>query len=149
MRKALKGEIAGPKSRRPSTRAGDGEGEIAEGLVQHDAAIFGARLRQHRIFAGFRPVEGAAIDDDAADRIAVAADEFRQRMHDDVGAMLDRPHEIGCRQRVVDDQRDAVLVGEIAELLQVDEFAVRIGEALGEDELGLVVDLASRRSRCR
>ena len=91
---------------------GDGEGEIAEGLVQHDAAIFRARLRQHRIVARLRPVEGAAIDDDAADRIAVAADELGQRMHDDVGAMLDRPHQIGRGQRVVDDQRQAVLVGD-------------------------------------
>ena len=112
---------------------GNGEGEIAEGLMQHDAAIFGARLRQHRIFAGFRPVEGAAVDDDAADRIAVAADEFRQRMDDDVGAMLDRPHEIGRRQRIVDDQRNAVLVGDLADRFEVDEFAVRIGEALDED----------------
>ena len=44
--------------------AGDGEGEIAEGLVQDDAGIFVARLRQHRELVGGRPVEGAAIDDD-------------------------------------------------------------------------------------
>ena len=34
--------------------AGDGEGEVAEGLVQHHAVIFRARLRQHRIAAGSR-----------------------------------------------------------------------------------------------
>ncbi len=39
--KALKGEIEGPKSRRPSTRGGNGERDVAEDLVQHDAAIFG------------------------------------------------------------------------------------------------------------
>ena len=121
---------------------GDGEGEIAEGFVQHDAAIFRARLRQHRIFARFRPVEGAAVDDDAADRIAVAADEFGQRMDDDVGAMLDRPHQIGRGQRVVDDQRQAVLAGDVADLLRCRRNAARIGQALDEDGLGLVVDLA-------
>ena len=132
--------------------AGDGEGEIAEGLVQHDAAIFGARLRQHRIVAGFRPVEGAAVDDHAAHRIAVAADELGQRMDDDVGAVLDRPHQIGRGQRVVDDQRQAVLARDVADRLDVDELAARIGEALDEDAARLVVDLAfegRRRRRCR
>ncbi len=109
----------------------------------------GRGSRQQRIVARFRPVESAAVDDDAAHRVAVAADELCQRVDDDVGAVFDRAHEVGRRQRVVDDQRQAVLVGEIGERLDVDELAARIGEALDEDELGLAVDLASRRSRCR
>ena len=36
------------------------------------------------------PVEAAGVDDDAADRGAVAADELRQRVHDDVGAVVER-----------------------------------------------------------
>ena len=118
--------------------------------MQHDTAIFGARLRQHRILARLRPVEGAAIDDGAADRIAVAADEFGQRMHDDIGAVFDRPHQIGRGQRVVDDQRQAMLAGDVADLLDVDEDAARIGETFDEDRLGLVVDLAleGRRIIC-
>ena len=87
--------------------AGDGEGEIAERLVQHDAVVFRARLGQHRIALLARPVERAAIDDHAADRVAVAAEKLRQRVHDDVGAVVDRLAEVGRRQRVVDDQRHA------------------------------------------
>ena len=37
-----------------------------------------------------RPVEAAAVDDDAADRRAVAADPLGGRVDDDVGAVLDR-----------------------------------------------------------
>ena len=104
----IEGRDRRPEIAQAEHAAGDGEGEIAERLVQHDAAIFGPRLRQHRIVAGFRPVERAAVDDDAAHRIAVAADELGQRMDDDVGAVLDRPHQVGRGQRVVDDQRQAV-----------------------------------------
>ena len=43
----------------------------------------------------------------AADDEAVAADPFGQRMHDDVGAVLDRPAEIGRGEGVVDQQRNA------------------------------------------
>jgi len=57
---------------------GDGKSEIAEGLVQHEATVFGARFRQHRVFARLRPVEGATVDNDAANRIAVAAHELGQ-----------------------------------------------------------------------
>ncbi len=82
---------------------GDGEGEIAEGLGERDAVIARRGGRQRRIPPALEPIEGAAIDDRAADRVAVAAEELSQRMHDDVGAMLDGADEIGRGQRVIDD----------------------------------------------
>ena len=108
--------------------AGDGEGEIAEGLLNLDAVIFRPRLAQHRIFVVLRPVEGAGIDDDAAERIAVAAEEFRQRMHDDVGAVVDRADQIGRRQRVVDDQRHAGLARDRRDRLDIGDAAGGIGD---------------------
>ena len=39
------------------------------------------------------PVEGAAVDDHAADGGAVAADDFGRRMHDDIRAVFDRAKE--------------------------------------------------------
>jgi hypothetical protein len=50
--KALNGEMAGPEVAQAQHAAGDGKGEIAEGFVQHHAAIFRARLGEHRILAG-------------------------------------------------------------------------------------------------
>ena len=56
-------------------------------------------------------------------------------MDDDVRAPLERPAQVRARQRVVDDERDAVLARDAGEHLQVDHEATRVGEALGEDEL--------------
>src|SRR5260370_22174428 len=53
--------------------AGDREREIAERLLDLDAVIFWTRLAQHRILVVLRPVEGTGIYDDAAERVAVAA----------------------------------------------------------------------------
>ena len=117
--------------------AGDRESEIAKGLLQLDAVIFRARLAQHRIFVVLRPVEGAGIDDDAADRVAVAAEEFRQRVHDDVGAVIDRADQIGRRQRVVDDQRHAGLARHGRDRLDVGDAAAGIGDRFDEDRLGV------------
>ncbi len=71
--KALKGEMAGPKSRRPSTRAAIAKGDVAEGRMQLDPPYSGRGSDSNRIFTRGRPVECAAINDDAAHRIAVAA----------------------------------------------------------------------------
>ena len=130
--------------------AGNREGEIAEGLVQDDAVIFRARLRQHRIAALARPVEGAGIDDHAADRIAVAAEKFRQRMHDDVGAVLDRLHRVGRRQRVVDDERHA---GALARSSPIAAMSVTTppGLAIDSMKIALVFGVigALEGTRCR
>jgi len=42
------------------------------------------------------PVELAAVDDDAADRGAVAADPFGRAVDDDVGAVVDRAAEVAA-----------------------------------------------------
>ena len=63
-------------------------------------------LRQARIFValGF-PVEIAAINDYAANRIAVAVEELGGRMDDNIGAMLERAAESWRCHGVVDDQQ--------------------------------------------
>src|SRR5215210_1159219 len=80
--------------------AGDCKRKIAKCLLNLDAVIFRARLAQHRVFVVFRPVEGAGIDDNAAKRIAVSAEKFGQRMHDNVRPVVDRAYQIRRRQSV-------------------------------------------------
>jgi hypothetical protein len=53
------------------------------------------------------PVEVAAVDDDAADGGAVAADMLGRRVDDDVGAMFERTVQVRRKRGVVDDERDA------------------------------------------
>jgi hypothetical protein len=117
--------------------AGDGEGDVAEGLVQAQAMIGGVGFRQQRVAAALRPVEIAGIDDHAAHRVAVPAHELGERMQHDVGAMFDRLAEIGRGQRVVDDQRHAGLLRDLRDAADVGDEAAGIGDRLDEDGLGL------------
>ena len=97
------------------------------------------RFGQGGILARFRrPIEAAAVDDQPAQRIAVAAEEFGCRMHDNVGAELERPAEIGRRQGVVDHQWHAGFMGDGGDGFQVTNHAARIGQAFDEHDLGLV-----------
>ena len=82
------------------------EGGLAELLVEDDAVIAGIGLGELGKFAGGVPVEPAAIDDDAADRDAVAADPFGRGVHHEVGAELDRAAEERRRKGVVDQKRN-------------------------------------------
>ena len=87
-----------------------------------------------------RPGEAAAVDDGAAQRGAVAAQEFGQRMHDDVGAVVERLEQDRRRDRVVDDQRHAVAVRDLGQRLDVADIAGGIADGLGEHRLGVLVD---------
>ena len=84
---------------------------LAERLGEDLLMVSRARRREQRK-ASVVPRELARLDQDAADRRAVTVDELRRGVHDDVGAVLDRPAEIRRRERVVDDERDARLVRE-------------------------------------
>ena len=55
----------------------------------------------------------------------MAGEELGRRVHDDVGAVLDRPAEIRRRERVVDDQRQARLMRDIGDGLDIDDDAAR------------------------
>ena len=67
----------------------------------------------------------------------MAAEKFCERMHHDVGAVLDRSAEIGRRQRVVDNQRHACALGESRDRGDIGDDAAGIGNRFDEDRLGL------------
>ena len=81
----------------------------AEGFVELEPVIGRRRFGDHRK-SSVRPVELPRVDHHAADARAVATDELRGRMQDDVRAPLDRAAEKRRRERVVHDQRQLVLV---------------------------------------
>jgi hypothetical protein len=86
------------------------------------------------------PGEAAAVDDDAADRVAMAADVLGQRVHDDVGTVFERPAEVGRGDRIVDDQGDAVPVRNFRQLLEIGDVAQRVADRFAVQGLGLLVD---------
>ena len=103
----MNGVIAEPRSRSSCRRvlrmndAGAEVGPVAQAVVAR------VGLGEAREPTAGGVVERAAVDDRAADRRAVAADELGHRVHDDVGAPLQRAHEVRRRDRVVDDERHA------------------------------------------
>ena len=85
-------------------------------------------------------VEGAAVDDHAADGGAVPAEVLGRRVHDDVGAQLDRADQVRRGDRVVDDERDADLVRDRGDGLDVEDVGLRVGDGLAEEQLGVRLD---------
>ena len=138
--KSIEGRQCRPHITQAEDAAGDGKGEIAERFVQNDALVFGTRLAKHRIFFVPRPIERSAVDDQSADRIAVAAKKFCERVHDDVGAKIDWLAQVGRRERVVDDQRHAGLTRDFGNRLDVRYDTARICDRLDEDAFRLRSD---------
>ena len=80
----------------------DGERDGAERLPELEAVVALGRLDHLREpLAVLAPVELAAVDDDAADGRAVAADPLGRRVHHNVGAVLDGADEIATRTKGV------------------------------------------------
>ena len=77
------------------------------------------------------PLELAAIDDDAADRGAVAAEELRGRVDHDIRAVFDGAAEVRRRHGVVDDQRHAGFMRDLGDSFDIDQVHARIGEGFG------------------
>ena len=123
-------------------RAGAGDKSLSSEAVGIDEAVIGfVGLAEHRKSrcAGF-PIEEAGIDDRAAHRDAVTAHELCQRMHDDVGAIHDRPQQDRRRHGVVDDQRDAMRMGDARERLDVADVAGGSAHGFAEDRARGLVD---------
>src|SRR5262249_26093493 len=68
---------------------GDRKGHRAESFRQLHAVVGGVWIDERFIaMAASLPVVGSAIDDGTADRVAVATDELREAMDDDIGAKI-------------------------------------------------------------
>jgi len=70
----------------------------------------------------------------------MSSDKFRCGFDYDVRSVLQRPYEVRGRERVVDDQGDPVLVGDLRELLEIGYIGVRVSQRLCEQRFGLLID---------
>ena len=116
------------------------EGGLAELLVEDDAVIAGIGFGQHRKLAGSVPVEPAAIDDDAADRDAVAADPFGRGVHHDIGAELDRAAEERRRKGVVDQQRNLGVMRDLRDRRNIQHLEAGIADGLADHQPRIRLD---------
>ena len=70
----------------------------------------------------------------------MAAEKFRQRMNGDIGAVIERLQQDRGRNRVVDDERYAVAMGDLRQRLDIANIAGRIADGLRENRFGVFVD---------
>ena len=100
-----------------------------------DQAVIGViGLAEHRKASRVLcPGKVAAIDDDAAERCAMPAHELGERVHHDIGAVLDRPQQHRRGHGVIHHKRDAVPVRHPRQRLDIADVAGRIADAFAED----------------
>ncbi len=110
---------------------------------EDNAVIAGIGLGELRKFTRADPVESAAVDDHAADRNPVAADPLRRRMHDQIGAEFDRPAEIRCCKRIVDQKRNFRRMRDFRDLRNIEHLQAGIADGFADHEFGVRLDRAS------
>ena len=116
-------------------------GGRSQRLGEDHAVIGHVRRVQPRELVGVPgPGEVAGVDEQAADTVAVPAEILGERVHDDVGAVVERPAQVGRGDRVVDDQRDAVPVGDIGQRRDIGDVAQWIADRLAVDRPRVRVD---------
>ena len=126
----------------------DAEGRQAHaGQIGVDQAVVAGIGRGEVVEAPAGPVEVAAVDDDAADGGAVAAQELGGAVGDDVGAPFERAAEIGRGKGVVDHQRDVVGLCDGRNLFEGEDKDVGIAQGLTVDDLGVGLDCGLKGGR--
>ena len=70
----------------------------------------------------------------------MAAEEFRRGMDDDIRAVLDGADEVRRAERVVNDQRQSVLMGDFRDGVDVRDIAVRVAEGFEINRPRVVLD---------
>ena len=110
------------------------------------AVVGGVGIIEKRMFAS-GPVEGAGVDDDPADAGAVSAEPFGEGVNDDVRPVLDGLAEVGRGEGGVDDEGQAMGVGDAGDRFQVGNLAGGVGDGLAEDGAGFVVNRIGKSLR--
>ena len=70
----------------------------------------------------------------------MAADKLGRRVNDDVGAVLQRTEQIRGAEGVIDDDRKAMLLGDLGDGVDVGDIGVGVAERLEVDNRGVVLN---------
>jgi hypothetical protein len=97
-------------------------------------------FRYLRIPAGRFPVEVTLVDDRAPQGGPVSADHLGERIHRDVRAEIKGVEERRRRHRIVDDERQLVLVGYPGDGREIVHVPFRIPDGLRVEQPGVLVD---------
>ena len=131
----------------------DAGAEVAEGAGAHAQDVSEGREGLGEImapaeavvaFVGFVvegevavfPVEGAGVDDDAADAVAVTAEPLGQRVNNDGGTVPDGVGQVRRGESAVDDEWDAVVGGDGGDGFEIGDVESGVADGLAEECLG-------------
>src|SRR5690348_13062755 len=111
-------------------------------MVDVNHAVVGSvRLAKHRKTSGvLLPRESPAVDDDPSERGAMAAQEFGERMHNNVRPVIDRTQQDWGGNRVIDDQRNPVFVSDVGKRGNVTDVSRGIADAFAVNGSRPVID---------
>ena len=115
------------------------ESSRAGSVHKADAVVAGVGCCNGGIVAGSSPVELAAVHDDAAQGGAMAADELGGGVNNDVCAVLQRADQVRGAEGVVDDKRNAVLVGDSGNGVNVGDVGVGVAKRFNIDSAGCLL----------
>ena len=115
-------------------------GQRAQRFGVLQAVVAGVRLGEGGELAARCPVKLASVHDDAANGRAVAAYELGGGMNDDVRAIFDGADEVGGAKGVVNNQRDAVFMGNGGYFLDIDQIDAGVANGLNIKCLGFGAD---------
>src|SRR6056297_1103944 len=96
-----------------------------------------------------RPVKTTAVHYSTTDTGTMPTDELGQGIADDVGTMVDRAKQVRGGYRVVNNQRQAMLVGHCGDSVKIIDIILRITEGLNINGLGVVINRSSNIGRIR
>ena len=113
------------------------KGRRARDIREGRAVVARVRIRNVRELAALLPVVAAAVHNDAAERGAVAADELRCGVNHNVSAVLERANQVGRAEGIIDHERQAVLMCDRRNRVDVRDIGVRVAEGLEVDCLGV------------
>src|SRR3984957_15072747 len=86
------------------------------------------------------PSEASAVDDRAAECCAMSSKKFRQRMDDNVGAVVEWFEKNRRGHRIVDYQRNALTMGHFSERFNVADIAGRISDRFAKYRLCVFIN---------
>ena len=110
-------------------------------VIVDETVVRGVGFTEHREAPRMLgPRKVAAIDNDAAERRTVSAQEFCQGMHNNVSAVFERPQQNGSRNRIVYQQRNAGLMGNVRERFEVADVSCRVPDAFAENHARVAIN---------
>ena len=114
----------------------------ADSIRKGNAVIARIRRCDRCIFAAGLPVKLAGIHDHAAERCAVSADELCCGMHNDIRTVLDRTNQERRTECIINDKRQAVLMRNLRNCVNIRNIGIRIAERFEIDRLRILTDRA-------